>query len=343
MDWHYAVNAIEYMIQNQKERGSKHLSLGFHGGGEPLHPWQFIKKIVSFAEERCTKEGFTWSIYSATNGVLSEKQLEWIVKHFVNLNISFDGLPHVQDFHRPLPNGKSSFEYVDRTFKFLDKHNFNYGIRGTVSSYNIHLMPEIIHFIGQNYKSKSVHLEPLFYCGRCKTTGTLNPDMQAFADNFMACEDVAVKYGINLIYSGCHIDMLHSTFCGAPGNNFSITPDGYVATCFELTDRTDPKAEQFFIGRIEEDGSVTIDEKKRRKLYSLSVDQLEYCQDCFAKWHCAGECASKLPHADITGARGHDRCQLNRRLIANRLHRMVEKNVPTPNQNSTNPTDQKQL
>lgn len=330
MDWHYATSATERVIENLKAKGAKHLSLGFHGGGEPLFPWELIKRIVTYAEERCAKEGLQLAVFSATNGVLSERQLEWIVRHFVNLNISFDGLPHVQDFHRPLPTGKGSFEFVDRTMRFLDAHNFHYGVRSTISSYNVDLMEESLDFIGQNYKSKSVHFEPLFYCGRCKTSGSLRPEMQKFADNFRQCEEKCAPYGIALTYSGCQIQNLTSSFCGVSCDNFSVTPDGHITTCFEVTSKADPKSEIFFIGRIDDDGSLEINEEKRRFLHSLTVDKLDYCKNCFAKWHCAGECAAKLGHTDYTGARGHDRCELNRQLIAHRVVNLVEGKYSQP-------------
>jgi uncharacterized protein len=328
MDWHYATSAFEYLLNSLKERGSKHFSLGFHGGGEPLFPWTFIKRVVNYAEERCAKEGLALAVFSATNGVLSENQLEWITQHFKNLNISFDGLPHVQDYHRPLANGKSSFNFIDRTLRYLDGRGFNYGLRGTVSSYNVRLMKETVEFIGENYKAKSVHLEPLFYCGRCKTSNALSPDMAVFAENFIMCEDVCQSYGINLIYSGSHLDVLHNSFCGVSGNNFSVTPDGHLTTCYEVTDTSDRRSQTFFFGKINEQGTIIIDEEKRQFLIGLTVEKLDYCQDCFAKWHCAGECAAKLEHGDYRGARGNERCQLNRLLIASRLQRLVEGKYP---------------
>lgn len=324
MDWHYASSAIEYMIRSLKSRGLQNFSLGFHGGGEPLYPWTFIKRVVSYVEERCKEEGMRLAVFSATNGVLSEKQLEWIIAHFVSLNISFDGLPHVQDLHRPLLGGKGSFVYVDKTLRYLDEHNFNYGIRGTVSSHNVNLLKEIVEFIHANYKVKSVHLEPLVYCGRCKTSGSQSPDMELFADNFMACEDLCQSYGINLIYSGAHLSALHNGFCGVSGHNFSVTPDGFLTSCYEVTEPDDPRSSTFFFGNIDAYGQVHVDDNKRQFLASLTVDKLHYCQDCFSKWHCAGECAAKLENGDYRGERGNERCRLNRKLALNRLQRIID-------------------
>lgn len=330
MKWSTATDAIDRVIENVKEVGGKSLQLGFHGGGEPLYPWNLIKRIVSYANEQCSKENLGMNVYSATNGVLNVDQLNWIITHFSNLNISFDGLPHVQDYHRPCSNGKGSFTYLDRTMHFLDEHNFNYSVRCTVSSYNLDLMDEIVHFIGQNYNVKLLHFEPLFYCGRCKTSNLMQPDLKKFAYNFMRCESVCIPYNIKLTYSGSHIDCLRNSFCGTTRDNFAVTSDGYITTCFEITNRDDPKSDTFFIGRITEEGQVEIDEKKRTYLNSLTVDKLEYCMDCFAKWHCAGDCVNKIGHEDYGGARGHDRCILNRQLLANRLVKLVEGAVKDP-------------
>lgn len=334
LDWHYATRAVEHVIENLKAQRGTHLSLGFHGGGEPLFPWPLIKRIVTYAEERCAEENLELAVFSATNGVLSRQQLAWIVDHFTSLNISFDGLPDVQDAQRPLPGGKGSFPFVDRTMRFLDEHDFSYGLRSTISLLNVHRMEECVDFIGRHYKVKAVHFEPLFYCGRCKTSGTLSPAMQTFAEHFQQSVEKARAYGIKLTYSGAQIENLTSSFCGVSNDNFSVTPDGYITTCFEVTSRDDPRAETFFIGRIDEAGRLDVDEQKRAYLHGLKVHNLDYCNDCFAKWHCAGECATKLGHTDYTGPRGHERCALNRQLVAHRIRQLVE-GSPEPAETTT--------
>jgi uncharacterized protein len=325
MDWRYAVSALDAVIRNAKELGQQQISLGFHGGGEPLFPWRFIQRVVRYAEEESKKNELGLTVYAATNGLLSEKQLAWIVQHFSNLNISFDGLPRVQDYHRPLPGGQGSFKHLDNTFKFLDKHKFNYGIRSTISEYNIDLMEESIDFIAENYHPVTVHFEPVFQCGRCKTDDEYQVSLSKFADHYEKCEEKSRKHGFRFTYSGCRVESLSNTFCGIACDSFSVTPDGYITSCFETTTLDDDKSGAFFIGKINDHGELEVDEKKRSFLHSLTVENLDYCKDCYAKWHCAGDCVAKLGHNDFQGERGHERCELNRKLVANKLIKLIDK------------------
>jgi uncharacterized protein len=324
MNWHYAVSAVDRLVENAKSLKVNQINVGFHGGGEPLFPWALINRVVTYAEEVTKQNDLKLAVYSATNALLSEHQLEWIIEHFSNLNISFDGLPAVQDYHRPLPDGQGSFKFVDRTFRFLDKHKFNYGIRSTISEYNIDLMEESLDFIIENYKPQNIHFEPVFQCGRCRTNGEYNVNMDKFAEYFRKCRAKARKLGLRFTYSGCRIETLSNTFCGVACDSFSVTPDGYLTPCFETTSLEDAKAESLFFGRINELGEVVINEEKRKFLHSLTVENVDYCKNCFAKWHCSGECIAKLEHNDYLGPRGHDRCQLNRVLVANELIQLIE-------------------
>jgi uncharacterized protein len=319
MDWHYAVSAVDTIIRNAKKLGDNFVSVGFHGGGEPLFPWTFVKRVVEYTEQECTKNGLRWSVFSATNGLLSEKQLEWIIQHFSDLNISFDGLPQVQDYHRPLPDGKGSFQFVDRTFRYLDEHGFNYGIRSTFSDYNLDLMEESFDFIVQHYKPRTIHFEPVFQCGRCMTDEGYRVNLEKFARYFRKIEDKNRDGKLRFTYSGCRIETLSNAFCGVSQDGFSVTPDGYITSCFETTSLDDPKSKFFFYGKINEKGEIILNESKRNYLLGLTVENLDYCADCFAKWHCAGDCVAKLGHNDLTGERGHERCHLNRQMVKDKL------------------------
>ncbi len=319
MKWHYAVSAVNTIIENALKSGAGSISIGFHGGGEPLLPWTFIKRITGYAETESRKNNLKLAVYSATNGLLSEKQLEWITEHFCDLNISFDGLPHIQDHHRPLPDGKGSFKFIDRTFKYLDKKKFNYGIRSTFTEHNIDLMEDSYDFIINNYNPRTIHFEPVFQCGRCRTDKKFEVNLEKFAKYFQKIDEKNSNRKVRFTYSGCRIETLTDSFCGVTRDGFSITPDGYITACFETTSVEDPKSKFFFYGKIRENGQIEIYEDIRNYLHSLTVTNLSYCKDCFAKWHCAGDCIAKLGHDDHTGERGHERCLLNRQMVKDKL------------------------
>ena len=185
-------------------------------------------------------------------------------------------------------------------------------------------MEESIDFIAENYHPVTVHFEPVFQCGRCKTDDEYEVSLAKFAENYERCEEKSRKHGFRFTYSGCRVESLSNTFCGIACDSFSVTPDGYITSCFETTTLDDDKSETFFIGKINEEGILDIDENKRSFLHSLSVENLDYCKDCFAKWHCAGDCVAKLGHNDFQGERGHERCELNRKLVANKLTKLID-------------------
>lgn len=326
MDWEIATSAIDYFISFLKEQKRAIFSLEFHGGGEPLLAWTLVKKIILYAEKLCKQEGIALEVVAGTNGILNEKQLTWILNYFSSLNISFDGLPHVQDYHRPMVNRESSFIHVDKTLQYFDRHNFPYAIRATVSSYNENLLEETVYFILENYKTKLIWLEPVYGCGRnLKNENNLNPDFYKFANNFLKLESICREHGVQLEYSGAQFEKVTHTFCYVGTDNFAVTPDGYLTNCWEVTSKDHPLAELFIFGQILPGGKIKVDQKKIEFLRTMSVENFDYCRDCFAKWHCAGDCVVKLGHEKFHGSRGGARCETNRLLIANRIIQLMGK------------------
>jgi len=323
MDWEIATSAVEYYINLMKKEGRKFFGLEFHGGGEPFFAWNLVHNIVNYIDERCSQEHFETKICSATNGVLNDKQLEWIVKHMSFLCISFEGLPHVQDYHRKMADGTGSFEYVDHTIRYLDEHRFSYMLRCTVSKHNEDLLDETIDFILQNYKTKLLCLEPVYICGGCYSDD-LKTDFSKFAENYKRLEPVCAAKGLRLEHSGAQFERIVSSFCHVGNDDFAVTPDGYLTKCWEVTSKDYPLANTFIFGQMLPEGKISLNHKKLDFLRSLAIDKLSYCKDCFAKWHCAGGCVTKLGHDRYDGSRGGDACKATRELIAHRIIQLLE-------------------
>lgn len=326
MDWETASSAVEYYLGYLSRTGKEVFDLEFHGGGEPFVAWDLIRRIVDFAQSRCSRLNKELKVCASTNGMLPESQLAWITEHFDSLIVSFDVLPRVQQFHRPSGIEGDSFRVVHNTLKCLDRKGFRYGIRCTVSTFNLELLGESLDFVIQNYGCRLLYLEPVSACGpNGKLHKSLVPDLHRFAEIYQSLEPLASGHGLSLGYSGARFDRLTPHFCYVGTDDFAVTADGLLTNCWQVTSADDPMASTFIFGSILPGGTLSCDAHKLEALRSLTVLNYSYCADCFAKWHCAGDCVVKLGDDDLAGGRNNDRCETTRRLIAGRIAKLLER------------------
>jgi Arylsulfatase regulator (Fe-S oxidoreductase) len=127
------------------------------------------------------KKGLKANLTIATNGVMNEKQLDWLIAWFDSVNVSFDGLEELQNKQRPMCDGTGSFPYVHRTLKRLNDAGKEFGIRSTLTSSSIEKLPEIALFVLENYPHcDPLHVEPAWEAGRSLITGERTPDADLF-------------------------------------------------------------------------------------------------------------------------------------------------------------------
>jgi len=314
MDWKLAKAAIDFALSRSKK--SKRFSLGFHGGGEPFMAFDLMKKSVEYAKKRCKNHKMKMVLSSATNGVLTDKQLDWVIKNKMRLNVSIDGMPDIQNKLRPLPNKGESYPFVEKTIRRLVKEKVPFGVRSTITKDTVHKMKDIVEYF-HKMGIKTIHFEPAFECGRCLKTKTATPEPLVFFKNYIKAFEAAEKFGIEFYYSGGTIDKLTDTFCGAAGRNFFVTSDGYITSCLEVMHKDDPASKIFFYGKYDErGGNFRIYEKRLKLLVSRNIKNLEGCQSCFCKFHCAGDCLVKAWRE--TGSlfeTGTERCIVNRKAV----------------------------
>ena len=125
---------------------------------------------------------------AATNGVLTDEQLDFTCANFDSVNISFDGLPEFQDANRPTAGGGGSFAQVDRTMRASSEAGMDFGIRTTVTAAMVDSMPEIVAFVADNYPGiEQLHFEPVWECGRCVTSADAMPDFRGVHRKLSGC------------------------------------------------------------------------------------------------------------------------------------------------------------
>jgi uncharacterized protein len=316
MGWETAKAAVDVIFTNAKKVGAKGCIIGFHGGGEPALEWGLIRRTVEYAEELAEQQNLELRIHMATNGILSSQKREYIIDHFSSVNVSLDGPPDIHDTQRPQANGRNSYSEILDSLKHFDACSFSYGIRPTITEKSVARMPEMVDFFYETLKLTYLHFEPLFYCGRCLTTKWNAPNPKVFVKYFRQAHQKAKKRRVEVYYSGARVDVITSKFCAAAGDGFSVTPRGRVTSCFEVCDEEDSRSEIFHFGYFDSASKhFVFEEEKLQKLRHLHVENFPFCEDCFCKWHCAGDCLAKvLPHGEPVKHAGSDRCQINRSL-----------------------------
>lgn len=317
MGFDIAKGSIDFIINNALKTGRKIVEIGFHGGGEPFMNFVLMRETIGYAKEITKKENLGLRVSCATNGVLNKNKLDWIHENVDHISLSLDGPEKIQNLQRPLKDGKKSFNKVMSTIEYFEINNLKYSIRTTITEFNVNKMTEIIDLLRSTTSLKECHFEPVHECGRCKTTNTKSPEKKCFVENLIEAKKKASEYGINIYYSGGKFKTVTNRFCGAAGRNFFVTPTGNVTSCLEVTTESDPRAKIFIYGRYKSRGKFYFNMEKINYLMSRVVENIPYCADCFAKFHCAGDCLAKisLKAKNIFNTCYNDRCYINREIL----------------------------
>lgn len=320
MTWEIAKAAIDFIVENTKQNEEKECSLEFHGGGEPTWNWPVFQSSLSYFQEHTRGNGLVSKVNLVTNGMLSETQTDWIVKHNLRtVQVSLDGMEEIHDSQRPTAGGDKSFAVVYRTIRSFLAKGAEVVIHSVVTEIGVKRIPEIVCFFGKNFPGLTVQIEPACPCGRGLATGQQFPSPEIFAKGFIEALDIAKSFGIDLIYSGVssRLTEIHRSFCGVSEPNFVVTPEGFITACHEVADLTHPLADLFIYGQWDKmSGEFIVNHQKIKDIKNLALEGNSLCRDCFAQFYCAGECLAKNLSDKIekSSLSPDSRCRINREL-----------------------------
>jgi uncharacterized protein len=309
-----AIRGIDFVVGNAVEQKSPSVELNYHGGGEPTVNWRTMEQSLAYARKKTESAGLALHASTATNGLLSDKKIDWIVANLHGASVSCDGMPEAQDRHRIRPSGKGSSASVMHAMRRFDEAGFKYGIRMTATAELIPYMPDSVDYIFSTFNAHSVQVEPAYQIGRYADKPSA--ETEEFLSAFREAQQRAKKYGKRITYSGARTGTPTSHFCAASQDSFALLPDGVVSACFEACSHSNPCASLFFYGRQDEAGGYRFDMEKLDFLRRQAVQYKEHCNECFAKWNCAGDCFHKAVavNGGATEFAGTGRCHINREL-----------------------------
>lgn len=333
MDKKLIYESINYIADNAKAMKGNCIGINFHGGGDISAAWDLLVYAVSCIHKIQADHGLKTKTSAGTNGILNKHQQKWLTENIDSVTLSLDGTPDIQNYNRPLKNGSPSFEKVDDTIKAFDRAGYNYAIRSTITDRSVHRLEEIVTFICENYTVKNIKLEPMYSHGRASKAELLPPDPSDFIENFRKAKKTARQHQVNLIYSGARLETLTNIFCKAAGRSFALTPEGNITSCYEVVDPVNPMADIFFYGTYNRNTNrFDINEKKRERLFRLNVQNNRYCEKCFCKFHCAGDCPVKSLTSKTFDRKFPDqRCYINQELTKDQIVEIIEMNEKPKN------------
>jgi uncharacterized protein len=322
MKWSTAKAAIDWIVDHINARGKRSFYVSFHGGGEVTTSASLMKRCVEYVRQQTEARGITARIEAGLNGVMNRQTVDWVTQNIDGATVSLDGPPEVQNFQRPLASGGDSFSVVSAMLQYMDGKEFRYSIRTTVTQDCLEKLADSVEFIAKNFGARSIQVEPVYLVGRAIKNKMAPIDTTMFMEQYRKAAQRARNHGKELKYSGARFHITTNSFCkAATGNSFAVTPDGLITSCYEVAEPDDPRSSLFIFGSLDQrSGQFVFDKEKIQKLRSLTVENKPFCEKCFCKWHCAGDCPAKLAFlGDAWDPSSNPRCYINRELTKDQI------------------------
>lgn len=301
-------------------------------GGEPTLCYNEIAFTVNEANKYPVKKQFAIS----TNGVMSKKMLDFLIKNNFAFNFSMDGLPEIQNKQRPLIGGAPSAELVENTLRELIKHKMSFKVRATITNKSVKKMPEMVEYLAK-LGVKYIHLEVVNISGRAERLGIKKPSVNEFVKQFKKCSEVAKKLNVSLV-NGVYTNLIEPSIhsCSAvTGGKLIITPEENISRCYEVQDKRHPYSELFIVGKYNPAlDDFELDDKKVKVLCDRNSETSKVCENCFAKYICSGGCVIRNLH----GLHGKNieeidpyQCKLIKALLKDAILRIYKKSFGEEN------------
>ena len=297
IDWYFSANE------------SRHIR--FYGPGEPTQEFGELIEITEYAKNHPNR-GKDVTAEIQTNGIFLSDVRDWILDNINIVWMSFDGMPDVQNYYRPLNpkytdlfGGKTSADVLESNVRWLIENkrerNIMVGARVTITNTNATKQREMVDYflsLGIHY----VWTNPLFYSvGRIPVRFDIQKqqayhfDMDAYLTNYLDAyyyaKDKGVFWGSFLTINFDGESEYHCRCC-TPLNAPHLTPDGYISACDMVVLGSEPyHMSPFIVGKWDSiTQSFDIDYEKVTALNERKSTSIAHCKHCPAKLHCGGYC-----------------------------------------------------
>lgn len=290
----------------------------FSNDAEPTFSPELLKYAVLKAVEIGEQVKIKPSFSMPSNCGFDASLMPLILEYFDHISCSFDGLPWVQELHRPLVNGQSSFEKVFQNINQLYKNKIKLSFNIVVTRHNLHFLKETILFFNTHFKGTHISFSQVLVNGRAQIFEKELQMDQSLYDQFLgeAIEFAKDKEIRVMDKHSFNIKRPRRHYCSSTARpNWNVSLSGGIYACMEAKNQTMKMGAFDF-----EKGICTLDEFKIEQLGLMNVDEFSKCTDCFAKYLCAGSCIANREKTAMRCDGIRERClQMIQRFYINSL------------------------
>jgi len=306
---------INYILSSPS---NKEKEFSFLGGGEPTITWDIFTNAIEYIKKEATKRKVKYSIGLTTNAtLLNDERVSWLKQYHVDVGVSFDILPEIQNAQRcfPYESDKNSFDIVNSCIQLLIAYKMPPRIRSTITPLNVCLMEEMVAYVVNNYPDiKKLHFEHVTDLQLHQ-----NEYYDNFISNFFIARDYARENGIYLRNSLVRsVNRIKGRFCNG---EFCVLPTGEIVSCHRVSSQKDRLFNEFMYGHIND--TININEKAFHTVNENIHNKPSECSNCFAQWHCAGICP--YIRKFLNSAQLSDYCEFAKKMITRELDSKVIK------------------
>jgi uncharacterized protein len=283
-----ASQITDWYVNLMAELGRDVVEIHFFGG-EPMVARDVIEVAVHRARMITAGNRMIPYFEITTNGQYSQKKANWLGDYFDMVVLSFDGFKDVQDVHRPLRSGGSSFKNAFNTAKIISESNAELSIRCCISRMNVGQMPELTRWFCRNFRLSALNFEILCASDQSRKNLLFPPDPVEFAVQFSKSKEIAKDFGVKVIYASDISPRPQVTSCPVGRDVLIVSPDGRISSCYLLPERWRETGLDLDVGLIDPAGNCMIDQGKLLDIRYM-IENKPRCLNCFCKWSCAGGC-----------------------------------------------------
>lgn len=285
-------NIINYVFELNKDRQDL-VSIAFLGGGEPTLYWDLLTWAIEYTKQQASKYGFALRIGFPTNAtLLNEERIHFLSKNGIEVGVSFEILPEIQDAFRPFANSsKSTYLIVKKNLEALNAAGIPTRIRSTITPAYVRRMPEMIKHVAEMFPYvKKIHYEPIYPLElKSENSDGMNQFYDLFIDNFFTSREMGEEVGVDVTTAATNtLHKIKHRYCKG---ELCVTPSGEIVICHRSSSNKDARFEGYKYGVVT-DEEVYIDTSRLQNMNYILKSKNERCQTCFSKWHCSGMCLS---------------------------------------------------